>query len=200
MVNKIKLYLSKGKVKLALEMVLQIPKNLIDSELRTDALLNLSRYVSLEEKLLKGIISLENAEITENQIKLSSIQLLGNYEFPELPISLKHDSSKYSILGKWVCEYFDPNLQQRIKLIWELSSNNTYSEEFRYLNNTFIGKILGTWHLLNENIYQAKDTNGLEGEGLIEWLDYDKIIFTILSNNGKNIAYENLKKIYSRID
>jgi len=198
--DKVKLYLSKGKIKLALEVILQIPKDLIDSEFRIDALFNLSRLVSLESKLLKGIISFENAEIIENQIKLSTIQLLEEYEFPELPTNGQAKLLDNSVIGKWICEYYDPNSQQNLKLIWQLYANNTYTEEFRKLDNSLLAKNSGTWYLLNENIYHSKDSDGLEGEGIVEWIAHDKIIFTILNSNNSSTAYSNLKKIYSRAE
>lgn len=151
---------------------------------------------------MKGLINFKEAELVENQIRLSAINLINEYAKnidSNMNKRVIPQNNLHSLTGYWESDYFDPVELSYVKKLWRVNSDNTFSvESYRKADNIDLGIGLGQYKLEN-NILYTYDAYGYETIGLIEWISQDKFVYTILNSNDLGMTdLINLKKIYSR--
>lgn len=200
MIEEIRTYLTEGKISDALEAMINYCAQHGEQEYQTKAIYDISRLNAIEDKILDGVISHESAELEKNKIRKSSIKLLTEFtaEFKdkESPIA-DNGREEHSLVGKWHCRYFDVRAEKWLHVHWYVKADNTYSVELYTDDDKLNKKASGKWKL-DGNIYIDKFPNGKEGKGVIEWVNKDKIIYTIFISEFDNL--NDFKKVYLRMN
>lgn len=202
MLEKIKSYFKKGKTQIALDLIIEYTEEQRQFLLQEDAIYNLNRLISLENRLNKGILSYQESEIIENQIRISTIKLLDELSQFEHEIEKKRTDIDFNtnrihnITGKWFTVFKDPMLEISTKAYWILNNDGTCIYTLDDEADRTIMTVYGIWEKTNSIVLENYEgTPKVIGE--VQFINENKLIHSVIDNGSS--LYKNLKKIYNRI-
>ncbi len=206
--DKLNYYKTKGKPRLVLETIIIYTNEFQVNEAkiiehRQTALFFLNKLTSLESKLLKGIISFQDYELSESKIILGVIKLsdrfLEDIEFKDDSAKPQKGNYNYNIVGKWKTEYYDKFIKAARKLIWDIEESGISKETYFDIETNQITTDTPEmkWEFQN-NILSTIRLDGKINKDRIEWIDNNSFFLTVL-DGGEHEHVNGTKFIYERI-
>ena len=182
---------SKGRLKMALEKCIifigEFETTSEADELKDDAIFNLSKLVSLEEKHLNQIIGFEDFSMAESKILKSTLIVINELE--ELIENFsssnrkKSTSKPGSLVGTWKSDhYFDVNSESNAYIIWIVGDDD--KDESVVMNPDEDQRVYSSprtkWELKNGIFYSYSEDLSEVSRSIIEWKGSDIIQYTWL--------------------
>lgn len=210
-VQEIKKYLIKDKIRLGLEKITWFCEefNHISEikEIEDVMIIQLRRLKSIEKRLIRGLIKYEEVMYIENMIS-NEILILCDKILKVTPLlsvnsnpSIQQNSELEKLIGTWYTDYYDEIFESgvRVREIWTVFPDNTAAYYFyKRESMQYIGEIsISKWQY-SKSILIDFDSEGFKAETIIEWLGEDAIISTILTSDPETFKLNGMKKIYRK--